>query len=45
MGLMLAAAAGAVPELVWLYIALAQFPIYLLPLPLRPLVRRLSTGR
>ena len=45
MGLMLAAAAGAVPELVWLYVALAQFPIYLLPLPFRPLVRKLSTGR
>jgi BASS family bile acid:Na+ symporter len=45
MGLMLAAAAGAVPELVWLYVALAQFPIYLLPLPFRPLVRTLSTGR
>ncbi len=44
MGLMLAAAAGAVPELVWLYVALAQFPIYLLPLPFRPLVKRLSTG-
>lgn len=44
MGLMLAAAAGAVPELVWLYVALAQFPIYLLPLPFRPLVRRLSKG-
>ena len=43
MGLMLAAAAGAVPELVWLYVALAQFPIYLLPLPFRPLVRKLST--
>ena len=45
MGLMLAAAAGAVPELVWLYVALTQFPIYLLPLPFRPLVKRLSTGR
>ncbi len=41
MGLMLAAAAGQVPELVWLYVALAQFPIYLLPLPFKPLVRRL----
>jgi BASS family bile acid:Na+ symporter len=41
MGLMLAAAAGAVPELVWLYVALAQFPIYLLPLPFKPLVRAL----
>ena len=45
MGLMLAAAAGAGPELGWLYVALAQFPIYLLPLPFRPLVRKLSTGR
>jgi BASS family bile acid:Na+ symporter len=43
MGLMLAAAAGSVPELVWLYVALAQFPIYLLPLPFRPLVRKLTT--
>jgi predicted Na+-dependent transporter len=41
LGLMLAAASGAVPELVWLYVALAQFPIYLLPLPFKPLVRRL----
>ena len=29
---MLAAAAGAVPELVWLYVAVAQIPIYALPL-------------
>lgn len=28
MGLMLAATGGALPELTWLYIALAQFPIY-----------------
>ena len=41
MGLMLAAAAGAVPELVWLYVGLAQLPIYLLPLPFKPLLRRL----
>jgi BASS family bile acid:Na+ symporter len=45
MGLMLAAAAGSVPELVWLYVALAQFPIYLLPLPFKPLVRWLSAAR
>ena len=45
MGLMLAAAAGAVPELVWLYVAVAQFPIYLLPLPFKPLVKWLSAGR
>ena len=27
---MVAAAGGAVPELTWLYVAMAQFPIYLL---------------
>ena len=42
MGLMLAAAAGGVPELVWLYVALAQFPIYVLPLAFKPLVRLLT---
>lgn len=45
MGLMLAAAAGAVPELVWLYVALAQFPIYLLPLIYKPLARKLGVGQ
>lgn len=43
-GLMLAAAAGSVPELVWLYVALIQIPIYALPLIVKPLARRLSTG-
>lgn len=42
-GLMLAAAAGHVPDLVWLYVALIQIPIYALPLIARPLLRRLST--
>ena len=42
-GLMLAAAAGLVPELVWLYVALIQIPIYALPLIMRPLLRRMST--
>jgi BASS family bile acid:Na+ symporter len=31
MGLMLAATGGVVPELVWLYFAIAQFPIFLSP--------------
>lgn len=31
MGLMLAATGGAVPELAWLYFAVAQFPIFLSP--------------
>lgn len=41
MGLMLAATGGAVPELTWLYFALAQFPIYLAPQLLQPLARRI----
>jgi BASS family bile acid:Na+ symporter len=41
-GLMLAAAAGAVPELVWLYVALIQIPIYALPLIVKPLLRRFA---
>ena len=44
MGLMLAASAGLVSELVWLYVALAQFPIYLLPLMYKPLACRLGLG-
>jgi len=40
MGLMLAATGGALPELTWLYFALSQFPIYLSPQLLRPLIRR-----
>ena len=45
MGLMLAATGGAVPELTWLYFALAQFPIYLLPQLLQPVARRLRLPR
>jgi BASS family bile acid:Na+ symporter len=43
-GLMLAATAGLVPDLVWLYVALIQIPIYVLPLIARLLLRRLSTA-
>jgi BASS family bile acid:Na+ symporter len=42
MGLMLAAAGTAVPELTWLYFAVAQFPIYLMPAMLKPLARRVA---
>jgi hypothetical protein len=42
MGLMLAATGGALPDLVWLYFGLCQFPIYLSPQLLKPLVRRLK---
>lgn len=40
--LMIAATGAFLPETTWLYIAVAQFPIYLLPLLLRPLARRLA---
>jgi BASS family bile acid:Na+ symporter len=42
MGLMLAATDGVLPGLTWLYFALCQFPIYLSPQLLKPIVRRLS---
>jgi hypothetical protein len=41
-GLMLAATGFVVPDVAWLYFALAQFPIYLLPHLLKPLTRRLQ---
>jgi hypothetical protein len=43
MGLMLAATGGALPDFVWLYFALCQFPIYLFPQLLKPLARRLAS--
>jgi hypothetical protein len=42
MGLMLAAASRDLPDLVWLYFAFCQFPIYLLPQLLKPLARRVT---
>jgi BASS family bile acid:Na+ symporter len=44
MGLMLAAASG-VSEIVWLYFAVAQFPIYLAPQLLYPLVSRIRRAQ
>jgi hypothetical protein len=41
-GLMLAATGFAVPDIAWLYFAVAQFPIYLLPHLLKPLAKRLQ---
>ena len=38
MGLMLAATGGMLPDFTWLYFAIAQFPVYLSPLLLTPLV-------
>jgi hypothetical protein len=42
MGLMVAATDGLLPGTTWLYFALSQFPIYLSPQLLKPVVRKLS---
>jgi BASS family bile acid:Na+ symporter len=42
LGVMIAATGGRVPELTWLYIAMAQFPVYLLPHLLKPVLARLG---
>ncbi|WP_424810497.1 hypothetical protein [Roseococcus sp. YIM B11640] len=42
MGLVFAAAEGALPGTAWAYFALGQFPIYLSPLLLPPLLRQLA---
>jgi predicted Na+-dependent transporter len=42
MGLMVAALGGTVPEFTWLYFALGQLPIYMLPLFLKPFARWFS---
>ncbi len=39
MGLMVAAFGGTLPELTWLWFAVGQFPIYTLPMFLKPFVR------
>jgi predicted Na+-dependent transporter len=44
MGLLLAAAGGFVPDMTWLYFAMAQFPIYLLPQILTPLAKRINNA-
>jgi BASS family bile acid:Na+ symporter len=45
MGLMLAATDGMLPGATWLYFALCQFPIYLSPQLLKPIVGRLGAPR
>jgi len=42
-GLMLAAAGSVLPDLVWFYYAMAQFPIYFAPFLLDPLARRINS--
>jgi predicted Na+-dependent transporter len=45
MGVMVAAAGSGLPELTWIYFAVAQFPIYLLPALAAPVVHRLLEKR
>jgi hypothetical protein len=45
MGLMVAATDGLLPGLTWLYFALSQFPIYLSPQLLKPMVRKSSAPK
>ncbi|MCG8447539.1 MAG: sodium:proton symporter [Hyphomicrobiales bacterium] len=42
MGLMASTMVAAVPELTWTYFALAQFPIYLMPQIIRPVLKRIG---
>jgi BASS family bile acid:Na+ symporter len=44
MGLLIAALGAATPDTTFLFFALAQFPIYLMPQIVRPLVRRLAVA-
>lgn len=45
MGIMLAATDGILPGTTWLYFALSQFPVYLTPLLLTPIVGRLRVHK
>lgn len=45
MGLVVAAIGASLPDIAWHYFAMAQFPIYMMPLLLSPLARRFSLKR
>lgn len=45
MGVLVAAGGAALPELTWIYFAVAQFPIYLIPMLAAPVVHRLLSRR
>lgn len=44
-GTFMAAMGAAMPDLAWFYFAMAQFPIYIFPLLLKPLAKRLTKNR
>jgi hypothetical protein len=41
-GVIMAAVGASLPDLAWFYFAMVQFPIYLLPMLLKPLAKRLQ---
>jgi hypothetical protein len=45
LGVMIAATGGQVPEFTWLYVAMAQFPVYLLPHLLKAVLARSSEAK
>ena len=44
-GLIMAALGSSLPDIAWFYFAMVQFPIYLLPVVLQPLARRMAKKR
>ena len=44
-GLMVAATDGVLPGTTWLYFALSQFPIYLSPQLLKPIIQKLRAQK
>ncbi len=44
-GVVIAVLGSTLPEIAWFYFAMSQFPIYLLPVLLKPLARRLAEKR
>jgi BASS family bile acid:Na+ symporter len=45
LGVVMAAIGSTLPDLAWFYFAMVQFPIYLMPLLLKPLVQRFAEKR
>lgn len=43
-GLVMATLGSTLPDLAWFYFAMVQFPIYLMPVILQPLARRINRG-
>jgi hypothetical protein len=44
-GLVMATLGASLPEMAWFYFAMSQFPIYILPVLLKPLTNRLQAAK